>query len=145
MNYAEFYTTAKKMLIDSMVSIWFRGKAEEQEYMRYILTEEEPLLSEPVFQSIFPWEDSKENFGEHASKLNILSESFVNALSSDNVDEDLRFPLDRHPYKHQTKSWKTMLSGEDKTIVVTSGTGSGKTECFMIPVLQDIAMFTRIF
>lgn len=32
-----------------------------------------------------------------------------------------------------------MLSGEDKTIVVTSGTGSGKTECFMIPVLQDIA------
>ena len=56
MNYAEFYTTAKKMLIDSMVSIWFRGKAEEQEYMRYILTEEEPLLSEPVFQSIFPWE-----------------------------------------------------------------------------------------
>lgn len=32
-----------------------------------------------------------------------------------------------------------MLSGEGKTIVVTSGTGSGKTECFMIPVLQDIA------
>lgn len=139
MNYAEFYTTAKKMLIDSMVSIWFRGKAKEQEYMRYILTEEEPLLSEPVFQSIFPWEDSKETFGEHASKLNILSQSFVNALNSDNIDEDLRFPLDRHPYKHQTKSWKTMLSGEDKTIVVTSGTGSGKTECFMIPVLQDIA------
>ena len=139
MNYAEFYTTAKKMLIDSMVSIWFRGKAEEQEYMRYILTEEEPLLSEPVFQSIFPWEDSKENFGEHASKLNILSPSFVDALSSDSVDEDLRFPKDRHPYKHQTKSWKTMLSGQDKTIVVTSGTGSGKTECFMIAVLQDIA------
>lgn len=139
MNYSEFYTTAKKMLIDSMVSIWFRGKAEEQEYMRHVLTGEEPLLSEPVFQSIFPWEDSKESFGEHASKLNILSQSFVEALGSDNVDEDLRFPLDRRPYKHQTKSWKTMLSGEDKTIVVTSGTGSGKTECFMIPVLQDIA------
>ena len=30
------------MLIDSLVSIWFRGKAEEQEYMRHILTEEEP-------------------------------------------------------------------------------------------------------
>ena len=25
-----------------------------------------------------------------------------------------------------------------KTIVVTSGTGSGKTECFMVPVLQDL-------
>ena len=139
MNYADFYTTTKKMLIDSLVSIWFRGKAEEQEYMRHILTEEEPLLSEPVFQSIFPWEDSQETFGEHASKLKILSQSFVDALSSDSINEDLRFPIDRHPYKHQTKSWKTMLSGEDKTIVVTSGTGSGKTECFMIPVLQDIA------
>ncbi len=139
MNYAEFYTSAEKKLIDSMTSIWFRGKAEEQEYIRQILTEEEPLLSEPVFQSIFPWEDSKENFGEHASKLKILSQSFVEALSSNKIDDNLRFPLNRHPYKHQTKSWKTMLSGENKTIVVTSGTGSGKTECFMIPVLQDIA------
>ena len=125
------------MLIDSMVSIWFRGSAKEQEYMRHILTEE-PLLSEPVFQSIFPWEDSKETFGEHAYKLGILSPSFVASLSSERIDKDLRFPLDRHPYKHQTKSWKTMLSDEGKTIVVTSGTGSGKTECFMIPVLQDI-------
>jgi superfamily II DNA/RNA helicase len=107
--------------------------------MRRILTEDEPLLSQPVFQSIFPWEDSKETFGEHASKLHILSPSFVEALSSDKVEEELRFPLDRHPYKHQTKSWQTMLSDKGKTIVVTSGTGSGKTECFMIPVLQDIA------
>ena len=94
--------------------------------MRYILTEEEPLLSEPVFQSVFPWEDSDETLGEHALKLKILTPSFVNALSSEAIDEDLRFPLERHPYKHQTKSWKAMLSGEGKTIVVTSGTGSGK-------------------
>lgn len=139
MNYAKFYTTAEKMLIDSLVSIWFRGKAKEQAYMRQILSKDEPLMAEPVFQSIFPWESSKETFGEHASKLKILSSSFVEALSSDKVDSELRFPLNRCPYKHQTKSWKTMLSGEGKTIVVTSGTGSGKTECFMIPVLQDIA------
>ena len=107
--------------------------------MRYILSKEEPLMAEPVFQSIFPWESSKETFGDHASRLKILSTSFVEALSNEGVDEEQRFPIDRHPYKHQTKSWKTMLSGEDKTIVVTSGTGSGKTECFMIPVLQDIA------
>ena len=107
--------------------------------MRCILSEEEPLLSEPVFQSIFPWEESTETFGEHHSKLNILSQSFVQALSSEAIEESLRFPLDRHPYKHQTKSWETMLSDKGKTIVVTSGTGSGKTECFMIPVLHDIA------
>lgn len=139
MNYSSFYITAKKLLTDSLVSMWFRGQGKEQEYMRRILSEEEPLLSEPVFQSIFPWEESKESFEEHYSKLNILSQSFVQALSSDAVEESLRFPLYRHPYKHQTKSWKTMLSNKGKTIVVTSGTGSGKTECFMIPVLHDIA------
>ncbi len=78
-------------------------------------------------------------FGEHVNKLGILTSQFVDALSSENISEDLRFPKDRHPYRHQTKSWQTMLSGKGKTIVVTSGTGSGKTECFMIPVLQDIA------
>lgn len=139
MNYKEFYTTAQKRLVDSMASMWFKGKPEEQEYLRRLLTVDEPLLSEPVFQSIFPWEESKETFGEHASKLKILSQDFVDTLSSDNIDEEYRFPISRHPYKHQTKSWKTMLSGQNKTIVVTSGTGSGKTECFMIPVLQDIA------
>ena len=139
MNYADFYTSAEKVLIDTLVSLWFRGKAKEQAYMRQILSKDEPLMAEPVFQSIFPWDSSKETFGEHATKLHILSSSFVQALGSDKVDEELRFPLIRCPYKHQTKSWKTMLSGEGKTIVVTSGTGSGKTECFMIPVLQDIA------
>lgn len=139
MNYADFYTSAEKVLIDTLVSLWLRGKAKEQAYMRQILSKDEPLMAEPVFQSIFPWESSKETFGEHATKLHILSPSFVEALGSDKVDEELRFPLSRCPYRHQTKSWKTMLSGEGKTIVVTSGTGSGKTECFMIPVLQDIA------
>ncbi len=139
MNYADFYTSAKKMLVDSLVSLWFKGNGKEQEYMRHILTEDEPLLCEPVFQSIFPWEECNETFGEHSSKMNLLTPSFVEALSSDQIEEDLRFPLNRHPYKHQTKSWKIMLSDKGKTIVVTSGTGSGKTECFMIPVLQDIA------
>ncbi len=138
MNYANFYTSAEKTLIDSLVSIWFRGKAKEQAYMRQIFSKDEPLMAEPVFQSIFPWESSKETFSEHASKLNILSQSFVEALGSKDINEELRFPLNRCPYKHQTRSWKTMLSGDGKTIVVTTGTGSGKTECFMIPVLQDI-------
>lgn len=143
MNYADFYNSAEKKLVESLVSLWFRGKGKEQEYMRTILTEDEPLLSEPVFQSVFPWESSKETFSEHCSKLNILTNEFVKALSGEDVEKEYRFPADRHPYKHQTKSWKAMLSEGGKTIVVTSGTGSGKTECFMIPVLHDIAQRHR--
>lgn len=139
MNYFSFYIKAKELLIDSLASLWFKGQAREQEYLKRVLTEDEPLFAEPVFQSIFPWEESNDSFEAHSSKLGLLTSSFVNALNSEDIDKDLRFPLDRHPYKHQTESWKTMLSNKPQTIVVTSGTGSGKTECFMIPVLQDLA------
>ena len=139
MNYFSFYKKANELLIDSVASLWFKGQPREQEYIRRILSEDEPLFAEPVFQSIFPWEESAESFEEHSSKLGLLTCSFVDALSSEKIESDLRFPLDRHPYKHQTSSWKAMLSDKPKTIVVTSGTGSGKTECFMIPVLQDLA------
>ena len=104
MDYANFYISAERMLVDSLVTLWFKGRAKEKNYMRKILTEDEPLLAEPVFQSIFPWEEDRETFGEHSSKLGILTPQFVDALSSENVNEDLRFPRDRHPYKHQTKS-----------------------------------------
>lgn len=139
MNYFSFYKKAETQLIDSLASLWFRGQAREQEYIRRVLTEDEPLFAEPVFQSIFPWEESADSFEAHSSKLGLLTSSFVNALSGEGIDKDLRFPLDRHPYKHQTESWKAMLASRPKTIVVTTGTGSGKTECFMIPVLQDLA------
>lgn len=66
MNYADFYTSAEKVLIDSLVSLWLRGKAKEQAYMRHILSKEEPVMAEPVVQSIFPWESVQETFGGHA-------------------------------------------------------------------------------
>ena len=138
MNYFKFYTNARKRLINAMVNLWVRGHNEEQEYLRHLLENEEPLLAEPVFQSIFPWESSEHTFAEHAFTLDVLKPEFVEALSGNKVDSEQRFPEDRRPYKHQTESWKAMLGEEGKTIVVTSGTGSGKTECFMVPVLQDL-------
>lgn len=139
MNYFNFYTKAREQLINSMVNLWVRGHNEEQEYLRHLLKDKEPLLAEPVFQSIFPWESSEHTFAEHASTLRVLKPEFVEALSGNKVDSEQRFPKDRRPYKHQTESWKAMLGeAKGKTIVVTSGTGSGKTECFMVPVLQDL-------
>lgn len=47
------------------------------------------------------------------------------------------------PYEHQYDSWNTLLKEkyEDKpmSICVTTGTGSGKTECFMMPLVYDLA------
>ena len=41
------------------------------------------------------------------------------------------------PYEHQYQSWNSLLN-EKKSIVVTTGTGSGKTECFMMPLVHDL-------
>ena len=51
------------------------------------------------------------------------------------------------PYQHQYDCWNTLLheskeiDGEQKpmSICVTTGTGSGKTECFMMPLVYDLA------
>ena len=42
------------------------------------------------------------------------------------------------PFKHQVECWEKLLK-EKKSICVTTGTGSGKTECFMVPLVKDLA------
>ncbi|XOV94585.1 MAG: DEAD/DEAH box helicase [Bacteroidota bacterium] len=43
-----------------------------------------------------------------------------------------------HPRKHQLESWKVLKEQDPQSLIVTSGTGSGKTECFMIPIIDDM-------
>lgn len=105
MNYAQLYTSAKKTIVESLISLWVPAQSDIQKYLHRLLTDEEPLITEPVFQSIFPWESSNNTFAEHSSKLRLLDESFVNALSNDSICNEYSFPKDRYPYKHQTACW----------------------------------------
>ena len=49
------------------------------------------------------------------------------------------------PYEHQYRCWNTLLKknfeGKPMSICVTTGTGSGKTECFMMPLVQDLVEY----
>ena len=49
------------------------------------------------------------------------------------------------PYQHQYECWNALLNkttddGKPKSVVVTTGTGSGKTECFMMPLIHDLSL-----
>lgn len=46
------------------------------------------------------------------------------------------FDVDRKLYEHQVNAIELAHSGNN--IIVTTGTGSGKTECFLLPILDDI-------
>jgi DEAD/DEAH box helicase domain-containing protein len=132
MNFKNFYLNTENRLMDSVLSLWATGDDSMQQYFSSILKEEK-LLAKPVFQNAFPWEASDKIFADSNA---IFDESFIKAL--DKVkNPDYRFPRDRFPYKHQVESWDTLIN-QKKSIAVTTGTGSGKTECFMLPVLYDI-------
>ncbi|NGX85287.1 DEAD/DEAH box helicase [Aequorivita sp. KMM 9714] len=132
MNFKEFYTKTENRLIDSILSLWATGDKEMQNYFKFLL-DKEPIIAEVVFQNTFPWEQGKVAFGETTT---VFSQEFIDKLDSIK-EEEFQFPKSRKPYKHQLKSWDTLLN-KNKSIAVTTGTGSGKTECFMLPVLQDI-------
>lgn len=85
------------------------------------------LMGNPVFEVLFPWESQDKTMAEFGG--NVLHPKLANML----VDS---IPV---PYKHQAKAWE-ILNQKDKvnSLIVTSGTGSGKTECFMVPILNDL-------
>ena len=58
------------------------------------------------------------------------------------ADQDEVIPFDFkvgfHPFKHQGRAWRRLSSKlhEPMPTIVTTGTGSGKTECFLFPILD---------
>ena len=45
-------------------------------------------------------------------------------------------PLPFPPYRHQEKAFERLLPGSPRNTLVATGTGSGKTECFLLPLLE---------
>lgn len=91
------------------------------------------FLSPPVFEHTFGWHQSDQSLGMLSGRL--LSKTLVSTLES---AHDYKFPSNMHPYSHQIKAWQTLLDDKPKSTVITTGTGSGKTECFMLPILDDL-------
>lgn len=105
------------------------------------------IIADPVFEAAFPWAEVNETFNDLGHRQ-FLRPSFVNALDAEhnNVqygDKQIDLSgqaLKRNwkPRTHQLKSWEILKENKPKSLIVTSGTGSGKTECFMIPILDDL-------
>ena len=117
--------------IKSKFSTYLRSTFDirDKEYNRLYnerLTElESKLYKGPYLSSSLPFEPSKSI--NELIKEKIFDEEFQKV-------GDLDF--DRPCYAHQVEAFKRIKDG--KNIVVTTGTGSGKTECFMLPIINEL-------
>lgn len=99
------------------------------------------FLADPVFEATFGWQQANVTMGDLDGKL--INTKLLLALDQPQkkeLIEDYTFPLDRHPYQHQLEAWQSLIEGSPpRSVLVSSGTGSGKTECFLVPILNDLA------
>ncbi len=93
--------------------------------------EADAVMADPVFEIARAWKLANRNLGELSGGL--LHPDLVTAMNNAKAE---RMPLDRYPYSHQIQAWEAAQAGF--SCLVSSGTGSGKTECFMVPVLDDL-------
>ncbi|MBC6404720.1 MAG: DEAD/DEAH box helicase [Rhodospirillales bacterium] len=100
------------------------------------------FLADPVLEGAFGWLPADRSLADLSDSL--LSKELLDVLDGktphfpDLRDDRYRLARSTHPYAHQLDAWKTLLAEPPSSVLVTSGTGSGKTECFLIPILEDL-------
>ncbi len=96
------------------------------------------FLADPTFEAVFGWKKGQYKMSDLAG--NLLSPELIKAMDSPpkELEKDYRFAIDLYPYLHQIESWKILSEEKPKSLIVASGTGSGKTECFMVPILDSL-------
>ena len=97
------------------------------------------LFQPPRFEPIFPYPSSGKTLSDlcHNSQLPSELGDFLAVGGADGLA-----PIDRSLYDHQVDAIKaSAIDGKD--VVVTTGTGSGKTECFLLPIFSYLIKESR--
>ncbi len=101
-------------------------RARDQDLRRALeeaLSQRNFLAQEPFFQAHRPFKTGKawSALGLDAELAKVMRQRSGSA----------------HAYLHQSESIEHLLGPSAGPLAVTTGTGSGKTECFLLPVIQD--------
>jgi len=86
-----------------------------------------------------PYVEIKDSFKSGKSIEELIFCGILSPLFTDlerNKKYRPKLPISRPLYLHQEKAVEKIVSG--KNVVVSTGTGSGKTNCFLIPVINEL-------
>ncbi len=118
----------------SVLSLTDRGLREHlSEQFQDELGADGCFLAPPVFEHTFGWEASDKTLGDLEGT--VLCRELLAVLEKAPA---YQFSRDLQPYAHQLRAWEALSQPQPQSAVITSGTGSGKTECFMLPILDDL-------
>ena len=94
------------------------------------------ICQEPYVETNARYRSSRAGFSELGleDSLGALYSGLAAAPQDFDLDRTVLFPT---LYEHQAKSLTEFLT-ERKSLVVATGTGSGKTECFLLPMMGHI-------
>lgn len=109
--------------LDSPFRLRYPALMEER---RNLLDQDRQLYREPLFEPIVPYELANLTVRAACDQIG-ASPDIAEYLESSGL-----FPAERQLFHHQLDSWVAARNGE--AVVVTTGTGSGKTECYLLPV-----------
>jgi DEAD/DEAH box helicase domain-containing protein len=96
---------------------------------RALLDQDRQLYREPLIEPVTPYESSGLTVAEACRRLGVAT------AAADFITQGLFSPK-RTLYQHQVSAWRESRNG--RAVVVTSGTGSGKTECYLIPIFASL-------
>lgn len=103
--------------------------------------EDGSLVADPVLESALPYLNGEPTLADLAKGT--IDARVIDALTRGSEDRNYRFPPNLRPYLHQLEAWTALTASEPRSVLVSSGTGSGKTECFLVPLLHDLAREAR--
>lgn len=105
---------------------------------RAVARERETLLKTPTLLSQPPLLETVPVYPSSGLTLDDAADSLMSEYSDIRHLAQELFPPHLTLYNHQWQSLNATL-GKGRDIVVTTGTGSGKTECFLLPLLGQLA------
>ena len=136
----EYFSTLKQQANsrakESTLSVLGISNPSLRNHLSVLMDGTEKFVNGPVFEQTFAWEHDQPVMQDLVDE-GLLSQKLIDALDSEDNDR-YAFKADWKPFKHQLKAWRDLLDPIPQSRIITSGTGSGKTECFMIPVLEDL-------
>src|SRR6266404_7199201 len=117
-----------RMYIESAFPLRYEALSEE----RRKLLQQSGVLSQPPLLETVP------NYPLSGMNLERASQALPRGYQDLQHFAKALIPADRQLYEHQWQSLESVVvNGRD--IVVTTGTGSGKTECFLLPLLAELS------